>query len=408
VNGRKAAEENAVDDADRLRLSEDEGAKFTPRDGNQDDQPWKVLIVDDEEEVHVVTHLALSDFSFAGRPLTFVSAYSGSEAKELIAEHQDTAIILLDVVMETDEAGLDVAQYVRQTLGNYFVRIILRTGQPGMAPERRVLKAYDINDYRAKTELTRDRLFSVVYTALSSYRDLVALARNRNQLMSLVNELEQFAHIATNELKVPVISAVDHVQVLRELYQKSGKSRESELLEKVWADIKKIDGVVDDLITLTNAGSYNESRELTNCELVVAEAAANLDDMIQRRQVTLTTEALPTVYACRRQLVQLFENLISNAIKFQPGEAPQVHISATSKGRSWLFSVADKGIGISPEHHASIFTIYHRAHKEGNVDGSGIGLAICEKIVRWHGGRIWVESTPGQGATFYFTLPLKD
>ena len=152
---------------------------------------WKVLIVDDEEEIHVVTRLALRDFSFGGRHLEFISAYSGAEAKELIRENPDIAIILLDVVMETDSAGLDVAQFIRQEVGNHFVRIILRTGQPGLAPERRVLKVYDINDYRAKTELTQDRLFSVIYTALSSYRDLVSLARSRHQLIGLVNEVEQ-------------------------------------------------------------------------------------------------------------------------------------------------------------------------------------------------------------------------
>ena len=188
-----------------------------PGDGNKvrGKKPWKMLIVDDEPEIHVVTKLALSDFSFGGRELEYLNAYSGREAKDLIERHPDIAIILLDVVMETDDAGLEVARYVRQNLGNHFVRIVLRTGQPGMAPERRVLKIYDINDYRAKTELTQDRMFSVIYTALASYRDLMALARSRRQMSSLVSELEQFTRIATENIQSPVIRVLSNALLLQ-------------------------------------------------------------------------------------------------------------------------------------------------------------------------------------------------
>ena len=113
---------------------------------------WKVLIVDDEPEVHAVTKLALSDFEFQNKRLEFISAYSGAEAKQLIDEHSDAAIVLLDVVMETDDAGLQVAKYIRETAQNNHIRIILRTGQPGQAPERQVIVNYDINDYKSKTE----------------------------------------------------------------------------------------------------------------------------------------------------------------------------------------------------------------------------------------------------------------
>jgi two-component system, sensor histidine kinase len=187
-------------DALFLALDEDQQRK-----SDEPGRPWKVLVVDDEKEVHVVTRLALDDFSFAGRGLEFLNAYSGAQAKQMIRDNPDTALILLDVVMETDDAGLEVARYVRQELGNHFVRIILRTGQPGMAPERRVLKVYDINDYRAKTELTQDRMFSVVYTALASYRDLVALARSRHRLAGVVSELEQFAQVASKDLQAPLM-----------------------------------------------------------------------------------------------------------------------------------------------------------------------------------------------------------
>lgn len=148
---------------------------------------WKVLIVDDEPEVHAVTKLALSDFTFQSKNLTFFSAYSGSEARSLIKQHPDTAIILLDVVMETDDAGLLVARYIREELHNEHVRIILRTGQPGQAPERQVIINYDINDYKSKTELTAQKLFTVIMSSLRSYRDIMSLEQSRQGLEKIIN-----------------------------------------------------------------------------------------------------------------------------------------------------------------------------------------------------------------------------
>lgn len=148
--------------------------------------PWTLLIVDDEREVHAVTELALSDFTFCGRGLQFLHAYSGAEARALLAAHEDIALVLLDVVMETEDAGLHVVQYVRNELKNRFVRIVLRTGQPGQAPELEVITRYDINDYKHKTELTRERMFTTVYTSLSVYRDLLALDANRRGLEKVI------------------------------------------------------------------------------------------------------------------------------------------------------------------------------------------------------------------------------
>ncbi|PCI23874.1 MAG: hypothetical protein COB67_12410 [SAR324 cluster bacterium] len=134
--------------------------------------PWKILIVDDEKQIHKMTIGVLDDVSFEDRKLLFLNAYSGAEAKTLMQEHDDIALILLDVVMETDNAGLEVAQYIRQELKNNFVRIVLRTGQPGLSPEKEVIIAYDINDYKSKTELTVQKLYTTVVSSLRSYRDL--------------------------------------------------------------------------------------------------------------------------------------------------------------------------------------------------------------------------------------------
>lgn len=149
-------------------------------------ESWKVLIVDDEPEVHAVTKLALSDFNFLGRGLEFHSAFSGEEAKQLIDEHPDAAILLLDVVMETDDAGLKVARYIREQAENHYTRIILRTGQPGQAPERTVIVNYDINDYKSKTELTAQKLFTAVMSSLRSYRDIMSIDQSRHGLEKII------------------------------------------------------------------------------------------------------------------------------------------------------------------------------------------------------------------------------
>ncbi len=133
---------------------------------------WKLLIVDDDAEVHTVTKLALRGFNYNDQELEFISAYSAAEARSLLKEHTDVAIILLDVVMETDNAGLELVKFIRKEIGNNQVRIILRTGQPGMAPERAVIDGYDIDDYKAKTELTAQKLYTTIATALRSYREI--------------------------------------------------------------------------------------------------------------------------------------------------------------------------------------------------------------------------------------------
>lgn len=148
---------------------------------------WKVLIVDDEDDVHHITRLVLSTFSFGGRSLDFLSAYSSTEAKQVLAEHPDVAVILLDVVMDGEDAGLKLVRYIRETLGNSFVRIVLRTGQPGMAPENKVILEYDINDYREKTELTAQKLYTTMVSAVRSYRDIMLIERNRHGLEKIID-----------------------------------------------------------------------------------------------------------------------------------------------------------------------------------------------------------------------------
>ncbi|MEE3719474.1 diguanylate cyclase [Tumidithrix elongata RA019] len=169
---------------------------------------WKVIVVDDEPDVHLATKLALKRFRFEGKPLVFISAYSGEECKNLITHaHPDVALILLDVVMESNDAGLKVVKFIREELNNQQVRIILRTGHPGEAPEESVILKYDINDYKFKVELTRQKLLTTVVAALRSYRDITTIAQQKIELANTLvhlqrTQLQLEEHMQTLETKI--------------------------------------------------------------------------------------------------------------------------------------------------------------------------------------------------------------
>ncbi|MGE5778770.1 MAG: DUF3369 domain-containing protein, partial [Hyphomicrobiales bacterium] len=164
-------------DDDIVQLIEDPGEKPAEQGPR-----WKIAVIDDEPAVHDGTRFALSDYRLNGQGLEILSAYSAAEGRELLRRHPDIAVVLLDVIMETDTAGLGLVEFIRKDLKNETVRIILRTGQPGQAPERRVIVDYDINDYKAKTELTSDKLFTSLTAALRSYQQLQRMVETRRGL----------------------------------------------------------------------------------------------------------------------------------------------------------------------------------------------------------------------------------
>ena len=165
-----------IDDSDEYEILDGHGK-----------ETWQVLIVDDDPEIHAVTQLALSDLIVLGRPLEYLHAYSGTEACTLIEQNLDIVLVLLDVVMETDDAGLNVVKHIRENLQRQDIRIVLRTGQPGYAPEESVIKEYDINDYKTKTELTRRKLVTTVYAAIRSYQQIATVTENRKGLEKIVS-----------------------------------------------------------------------------------------------------------------------------------------------------------------------------------------------------------------------------
>lgn len=389
-----------MNDALKLRPESD-----PPRDVFEE-TPWQVLVVDDDEEVHRITELALSDFVYANRRLEFINAYSGAEARTKLQENPGIALILLDVVMESDDAGLRFAQFVRQDMANSFIRIILRTGQPGMAPERHVLTVYDINDYRAKTELTQDRLYTVVYTALSSYRDMMALARSRQQLVGVVEELETLSEVTSRTFRQALKTLVTDTQnIYYELEGQVSPTHHHELQEILELS-RELFRKVDDLARYTSSGRYNELRVPVDLMTVVDDVRLDLRESIEEMNAEIFCDELPVVMGSRRQLYQVFYNLVSNSLRFRGDQAPRISIQAQKDMDLWRFKVSDNGMGISEQDKQNAFSLFRRDSSTDVPSSSGIGLNICRKIVRWHGGTIDIQGVAGEGTCIEFTLPL--
>ena len=371
-----------------------------------DNDPWKILVVDDEDEVHRITHLALSDFSVADRKLEFINAYSGAEAREKMVEHSDIALILLDVVMETDDAGLRFARFVRQELANSFVRIILRTGQPGMAPERHVLKVYDINDYRAKTELTQDRLYSVVYTALASYRDMMALARSRQQLVGVIDELETLSEITSSRYLSAAAEVVALSQNLATELDPDLSMAQRQQVQTLVDHALQLHGNIHELARYTRTGKYHEMRGNVALRDVFEAACKRYAQELEDIDAVITVGQLPSVIGSHRQLEQLLSHLLSNAIRFRSAQRLQVDVAARRDHDVWRIRFADNGLGMTPQEQQVAFSLFRRENRTSLPAESGIGLNICRKIVRWHGGDIQLQSEPGAGTVIELTFPV--
>jgi response regulator RpfG family c-di-GMP phosphodiesterase len=178
---------------------------FLAETNTQTEKPWKLLLIDDEPEVHEVTRLVLNNFRFEGKALQFLSAYTIADAKRLLQTHDDIAVTLLDVVMETETAGLELVKYIRDDLNNHQIRIVLRTGQPGQAPEHEVISNYDINDYKEKTELTSQKMATVMFASLRAYRDIMTIEASKHGLERV---LAASSHIFSHEKSTEFASAV--------------------------------------------------------------------------------------------------------------------------------------------------------------------------------------------------------
>jgi light-regulated signal transduction histidine kinase (bacteriophytochrome) len=217
-------------------------------------------------------------------------------------------------------------------------------------------------------------------------------------------ELEQFAYVASHDLQEPLRSIGSYCQLLQRRYKGKLDKDADEFIGFAVDGAKRMQVLINDLLKYSRVGTRGKAFEPTDCNLLIRETISNLRQAIEDQSAEVTVDELPTVEGDAVQIGQLFQNLIANAIKFRGDAPPKVHVSAQAENGEIVLSVKDNGIGIDPRHADRIFQIFQRLHERGKYPGTGIGLAVCKKIVTRHAGRIWVESVPGQGSDFRFTL----
>jgi signal transduction histidine kinase len=240
-------------------------------------------------------------------------------------------------------------------------------------------------------------------TELKARREEVL--RSVEDLTRSNQELEQFAYVASHDLQEPLRVITGYVQLIERRYKGRLDPGADKFISFITTAVARLQQLINDLLAFSRIGTRGKPMGQVDMNAVVADAMRNLQQAIVESGATIRVQPLPLVAGDGSQLVQLLQNLLSNAIKFRSGAPPLVEIAAERQGPMWVFAVRDNGIGIEPQYQQQIFVIFQRLHGRDEYPGTGIGLAICRKIVEGHGGQIWVQSAPGAGATFHFTLP---
>jgi signal transduction histidine kinase len=220
-------------------------------------------------------------------------------------------------------------------------------------------------------------------------------------------ELEQFAYVASHDLQEPLRMITSYIQLLERRYKNNLDNNANDFISYIVDGANRMKQIINDLLALSRLNSRGKEFKLVNIEKVIKNIVDDLESLINENGAKIICDYLPEIIVDETQMVQLFQNLIINAIKFRRNDPPIIKITARKKEIEWEFSVQDNGIGIKQEYYKKIFMIFQRLHSKEEYKGSGIGLAVCKKVVERHGGRLWVDSKFGEGSTFIFTIPIK-
>ncbi|NEO38570.1 MAG: response regulator [Moorea sp. SIOASIH] len=407
----------------------------TPLDITQIKTPkGNILVVDDiPENLHLLSD-TLTEQGYDVR-----GVINGSMALR-VAHSVLPDLILLDIKMP-DMNGYEVCQKLKASESTRHIPVIFLSALNEVIDK---VKAFEVGgvDYiskpfqvqevlaRVENQLTIQRLQKQLWAKN------LALETTNQELERSNRELEQFAHVLCHDLNQPLQSIILHTDMLNINYQDRLDIKGEGYITKIRDSSLRMKTFMQELLVYAKVGADSQDITSTDCNIVLGQVLDNLKAAISEKNALITHDSLPTVNVSQTQLIQLFQNLISNAIKFQaPGKSPQVKVSvkpvdnsaevgivssinATGfhengrnslehDGNYWLFGVHDNGIGMEPDQRSHIFEIFQRLHSNKDYPGTGIGLATCKKIVENHGGQIGVESEPGVGSTFYFTLPAQ-
>jgi signal transduction histidine kinase len=377
--------------------------------------PVSILLVDDQPANLLALEALLANL---GQNLT--KTHSGEEALRHL-DRGEFAVVLMDLRMQ-GLSGFETAKRIRSREHSRYTPIIFLTAFE--SSEFPVREAYALGavDYLVKP-IVPEILRAKVAVFVELFQKSAQLKRQADQLRAREadlkqtaaelarsnRDLDQFASAASHDLKEPLRKIRIHLGLLNEGCRSQLDDKGRDYLDRAQESAGRMQTLVNDLLTYARVGTPGKTLEPVDCQVAFEQAVANLDALIREKSAVVSARGtLPTVRGSLTELVQLFQNLIENGMKFQQAGQALVDVAAERAGGDWIISVRDKGIGIDMSYADRIFVIFQRLHSQKEYPGTGIGLAICKKVVERHGGRIWVESEPGKGATFRFTLPAAD
>jgi two-component system, sensor histidine kinase and response regulator len=317
-------------------------------------------------------------------------------------KHPGVDAILLDLGLP-DSNG--VATFTKAALAAPNLPILILNAVDDQSLAIRAVQS-GAQDYLVKNHITSHWLPRAILYAIERKRAEMHVRHLNNKLEQSNIELQNFASIASHDLQSPLRNINGFVQLLQDKYRDDPDKEAQDWMRRTREAVLRMQELIRDLLDYSRINSRSRPFEHVDF-LDVFRAALALQSATRDSGVEITHDELPGVFGDRWQLVQLLQNLIGNAIKYRSGKVPRIHLSAHRGPSEWVFSLADNGIGIEPKFHEEIFEIFKRLHNQQAYPGTGIGLAVCRRVVNRHGGRIWVESAPGQGSTFHFSIPDK-
>jgi signal transduction histidine kinase len=395
----------------------------------------RILVVDDKEaNVRLIEGML--------RVAGYTSVHSTTDPKEVRELHRKNryGLILLDLQMPGMD-GFQVMEGLKEIEADGYLPVLVVTAQPDhklraleAGAKDFVSKPFDQAELRARVHnILEVRLLHLetknysqaleeTVQELGASREVIrlktleerekseqelALAQSASRNLERSNtDLERFAFVASHDLQEPLRMVTSFSQLLARRYKGQLDSKADEYLEYIQTGTKRMAALIEDLLSYSQIVHSTEKGVPVDCSGVLHKVIESCRVIIEEDGAIVTRDPLPTVDGDEGQISQLFHNLLTNALKYRKREvAPEVHVSARRTANEWTFSFRDNGIGIAREHLEQIFVIFKRLHKKTEYPGTGIGLALCQRIVEGQAGRIWVESTPGAGSTFYFTWP---
>jgi signal transduction histidine kinase len=373
-----------------------------------------ILIADDDATVRTLLTRTLDKWGYST-----IVCRDGAQAWEHLQRASRPTLAVLNWMMP-GVSGVELCRRVRaQEKDDAYVYIILLTGRDSREDLLEGIEA-GADEYLTKpvdSEELHVRLLAGQRVIQLQQRLVEENDARRSAMLELQKanaelgrsnaELQQFAYAVSHDLQEPLRTITSYVQLLGRRYRDTLDDDARDFIDFAVDGTKRMRRLISDLLQYSRVGTDGAEFEWVDADEALDDALANLQAGIEESDATIERDDLPEVYADRGQLVLVFQNLVANAIKFRGDESPHITINAGRQAGVWRFCVADNGIGIAPEYHERIFSIFQRLHTRNEYDGTGVGLAVCRKVVRRHGGKLWVESKPGDGARFCFTLPAE-